>query len=540
MVVCWKFGTQRTSRPEVISPNELRSSFGKAAVHVGANCAVRPEGSVDPSSAARLSPVEVTRMNDTSSSVFPPGQPPRLTPAQRAEVGIAARRHTPLELHADAALASRRDPVAILETQARSRVPELVPVRYGRMLVSPFTYLRGAAAMMAADLAVAPTSGLITQLCGDAHLLNFGLFASPERQLVFDVNDFDETYPGPFEWDIKRLATSLVTAARENGHPLKDQRKVVFDAVERYRSAMNEFALQGELAAWYVQANMEQAQTLFAGRLDKRQRKDVTAALAKARKRTSLQAMGNLTAVIDGRRQILDVPHVIQPVRTLLPMVDDLLLQSEMRTLLARYVQSLPSNLRVLLARFEIVDMARKVVGVGSVGTRCYIVLLRGRDEEDWLILQVKEAQTSVLADHRPTPTSLPVFDNQGERVVAGQRLMQASSDIFLGWESVQGTDGQTRDYYVRQLRDWKGSAAIETMSADDLRHYGALCGWTLARAHARAGDRIAIAAYLGDTNVFAHAVTDFADSYAAQTELDHAALRTAAIEGRITVVAGI
>ncbi len=379
---------------------------------------------------------------------------------ERIDQGAAARERTPLALHADFAPGAGRDALRILERQATSRVRELVPVRYGRMLVSPFTYFRGAAAVMAADLAATPTSGLVTQLCGDAHLMNFGLFASPERRLVFDVNDFDETAPGPWEWDVKRLAASLLVASRGNGHA---------------------------------------------------------------------------TTTEGGTRRFIAEPLLIEPARSLQAIGGGEALQRDVHDVLGRYRRSLPSNVTVLLDRFDVVDIARKVVGVGSVGTRCYVVLLRGRDENDWLILQVKEAQRSVLANHH-AHTTLPTFRKQGQRVVEGQRLMQATSDIFLGWVTAQDiAGGGRRDFYVRQLRDWKGSAAIDVMSAKDLRRYGELCAWTLARAHARAGDRVAIASYLADDDTFARAVTAFAASYADQTELDHAALATAVADGRIT-----
>jgi len=450
-----------------------------------------------------------------------------LTPQARADRGVAARAETPLEQHAEFAAPPDRDAVSILEQQAVSRVPSLVPIRYQRMLVSPFTYLRGAAAVMAADLAATPTSGLTTQLCGDAHLLNFGLFASPERRLVFDVNDFDETFPGPWEWDVKRLAASLLVAARDNGHTPKQQRSIVRGAVERYRKTMHEFAVQGHLAAWYAHLDVDEAAQTLLRPLGKRQRTDVTATLAKARQHTSEQATAKLTTTEGGTRRFVAQAELIEPVRTLLAGVDLEALQKDVPAVLESFRGSLPSNVAVLFDRFDVVDMARKVVGVGSVGTRSYVVLLRGRDDDDWLILQVKEAQRSVLAD-RSAPTTLPTYPNEGQRVVEGQRLMQATSDMFLGWVSARDVYGaDRRDYYVRQLRDWKGSAAVEVMSAKDLRSYGELCAWTLARAHARAGDRIAIASYLGDDDSFARALVEFATSYAEQTERDHAALAT-------------
>ena len=454
---------------------------------------------------------------------------------QRIEQGVAARERTPLGRHADYAPAAGRNALSILEKQATSRLPELVPVRYGRMLVSPFTYYRGAAAVMAADLAGTPTSGLVTQLCGDAHLLNFGLFASPERHLVFDVNDFDETFPGPWEWDVKRLAASLVVASRGNGHARKEQRAVVRGAVERYRTTLQDLAGQGHLSAWYAHLDIDESAQRLLRPLTKPERKAVTAMVAKSRRHTNTQATQKLTTTDGGTRRFIAEPLLLEPVRSLAATGDGEALQQDVHEVFARYRRSVPSNIAVLLDRFDVVDIARKVVGVGSVGTRCYVVLLRGRDENDWLILQVKEAQRSVLASHR-VRADLPTFRKQGQRVVEGQRLMQATSDIFLGWVTAEdiGGDGR-RDFYVRQLRDWKGSAAVEVMSATDLRRYGELCAWTLARAHVRAGDRVAIASYLGDDDTFARAVSAFAASYADQTELDHAALAGAVAEGRIT-----
>ncbi len=457
------------------------------------------------------------------------------TVQERIDQGAAARERTPLALHSGFAPAVGRDALSILERQATSRVRELVPVRYGRMLVSPFTYFRGAAAVMAADLAATPTSGLVTQLCGDAHLLNFGLFASPERHLVFDVNDFDETLPGPWEWDVKRLAASLLVASRGNGHARKEQRDVVRGAVERYRATMRDFAGQGHLSAWYAHLDIDESAQLLLRPLSKPERKAAIAVAAKSRRHTSMQATQKLTAVEGGTRRFIAEPLLIEPARSLQATGDGEALQRDVHEVLGRYRRSLPSNVTVLLDRFDVVDIARKVVGVGSVGTRCYVVLLRGRDENDWLILQVKEAQRSVLANSQ-AHTTLPTFRKQGQRVVEGQRLMQATSDIFLGWVTAQDiAGGGRRDFYVRQLRDWKGSPAIDVMSAKDLRGYGELCAWTLARAHARAGDRIAIASYLGDDDTFARAVTAFAARYADQTALDHAALAAAAAAGRIT-----
>jgi uncharacterized protein (DUF2252 family) len=463
-----------------------------------------------------------------------------LTPSERAAKGIAARAEVPPERHAEFAPSTDRpDPISLLVSQGDSRLPELVPIRYGRMLVSPFTFYRGAAAVMAADLAVTPVSGLTVQLCGDAHLANFGTFGSPERKLIFDINDFDETYPGPWEWDVKRLAASFVVAGRENGFSTKERRGVVRATVQRYQAAISAFAKMRELDVWYARADVDTAQGLLTKPLSKTQTKRVSKNLAKAHTRDSVQAYGKLVGEIDGQRRIIGAPPLIVPVADLLPDADREALEATVRGLLTGYRRTLPSDRRVLLDRFTFVDMARKVVGVGSVGTRCWIVLLRGRDEDDPLFLQVKEAQRSVLADHVRTQ-GLPTFRNEGERVVAGQRLMQSATDIFLGWEAAEGIDGQRRDFYVRQLRDWKGSAVPETMAPKAMAALGEICAWSLARAHARSGDRIALASYLGEDDAFARAIIEFSERYADQNERDHAALAEAGRLGLVLVEAGL
>ena len=434
--------------------------------------------------------------------------------------------------------ADRADPVAILEEQAKTRVPELVPVRYGRMLVSPFTFFRGAAAGMAADLAGTADSGLRVQLCGDAHLSNFGMFASPERSLVFDVNDFDETHPGPWEWDVKRLAASLEIAGRDNEFGRNKRRRAVLAAARGYQQAMAEFAGRKQLDVWYARADIEELQDTLKAGLKKARRKTFDKALAKARGRTSTRAFGRLTGLVDGERRILPDPPLVMPVRDLVPDIERVELEERFRGLLSGYRRTLQSDRRYLLDTFEFVDMARKVVGVGSVGTRCWIVLMRGRDADDPLFLQVKEAQRSVIAEYGRQPTAERV--GEGRRVVHGQRFMQAVSDIFLGWQTAEGIDGRSRDFYVRQLADWKGSVVIEGLSAPELTAYGRLCGRTLARAHARTGDRIAIAAYLGEGEAFPEAVADFAALYADQNERDYAALEDARRTGRIPVQSGL
>jgi len=462
------------------------------------------------------------------------------SPAERSAQGIAARANVPPERQADfQPPTDRPDPVSLLEDQAESRVAELVPIRYGRMLLSPFTFYRGAAALMAADLARTPVSGLTVQLCGDAHLANFGIFGSPERQLIFDINDFDETYPGPWEWDVKRLAASFVVAGRENGFSTKERRDVVRATVRRYQAAMNRFAGMGELDVWYARVGMKSAQEILSKPLSKAQAKKIGKGGARARTRDSVQAYSKFVRDVDGQRRIVGAAPLIVPVADLLPDADRQALETTISGLLSRYRRSVPSDRRVLLDRFWFIDMARKVVGVGSVGTRCWIVLLNGRDEDDPLFLQVKEAQRSVIAEH-VRATDLPVFRNEGERVVAGQRLMQAASDIFLGWESAEGIDGQRRDFYVRQLRDWKGSTVPETMSPGDMAVLGEICAWSLARAHARSGDRIALASYLGDDDAIVTAMVEFSERYADQNERDHAALADAGRSGRIEVQAGL
>jgi uncharacterized protein (DUF2252 family) len=463
-----------------------------------------------------------------------------LTPSERTAVGIAARAEVPPERHAEfGPPTDRPDPVSLLASQGEPRVPELVPIRYGRMLVSPFTFYRGAAAVMTSDLAVTPVSGLTVQLCGDAHLSNFGMFGSPERQLMFDINDFDETYPGPWEWDVKRLAASFVVAGRENGFTAKERRDIVRATVRRYQAAMRDFATLRDLDVWYARVDLDTAKQVLTKPLSTAQAKKVGKSVAKARTRDSMQAYRKLVRDVDGQQRIVGAPPLIVPISDLLPDADRQVLETDISALLSRYRRTLPSDRRVLLERFAFVDMARKVVGVGSVGTRCWIVLLRGRDSDDPLFLQVKEAQRSVVADH-VRAQGLPTFRSEGQRVVAGQRLMQAASDIFLGWETVDGIDGQRRDFYVRQLRDWKGSAVPETMVPKGMAAFGELCAWTLARAHARSGDRIALAAYLGDDDAFASALVEFSEQYADQNERDHAALAEAGRLGRVQVEAGL
>ncbi|CAM5256900.1 hypothetical protein SALBM135S_01601 [Streptomyces alboniger] len=459
-----------------------------------------------------------------------------LTPAERAALGRAARSGAPRSGHGDFAPApDRPDPVDVLERQSASRLTELVPIRYGRMLESPFRFYRGAAAIMAADLAATPSSGLRSQLCGDAHMLNFRLLASPERRLMFDVNDFDETLPGPWEWDVKRLVASLVIAGRGNGYSRSERARTVSAAVHSYRTSMADFAGMRTLDVWYSRIDAEELFATLSGRLDKQARQRMFRTLKKARTRDHLQALEKLAGAVDGGPRIIPDPPLITPLDTLMPGVERENLERQLKDLIERYARTLPADRRALLSQYRVVDMARKVVGVGSVGTRCWIILLLGRDDDDPLLLQAKEAPRSVLADFAGASDHV----NQGERVVAGQRLMQATSDMFLGWERVEGLDGRQRDFYIRQLRDWKAIPQADLMTPDVMRLFGRVCGATLARAHARSGDRIAIAAYLGRSDTFDKAVVRFAEAYADQNDRDHGALAAAVRNGRVTAEPG-
>jgi uncharacterized protein (DUF2252 family) len=452
---------------------------------------------------------------------------------EREARGKAARAHTPRSSHAEwRASEGREDPVAILEQQAQSRVPELVPIRHGRMLVSPFTFYRGAAAVMAADLADTPSSGLTVQLCGDAHLSNFGVFASPERELLFDINDFDETLPGPWEWDVKRLTASLCVAARDRQLSKQETADVIAWTAQAYRQSMRGFAGMSNLAVWYAKLNAEdivgfvREQQLVKGkRLQKMQRR-----LGKARGKDSTRAVAKLTEAVDGRLQFISEPPLVVPIEELLGEVERGQLRQRLEGMLDDYRKSLSEDRCVLLGSYSFESIARKVVGVGSVGTRAWVMLFVGRDEGDPLVLQAKEAQASVLEPYAGASR----YSNHGQRVVEGQRLMQAASDILLGWLPAVGIDGVTRNFYVRQLWDGKLSMEIETMDQRQLRAYGALCGWTLARAHARTGDRVAIAAYLGSGGVFDQAIVEFSEAYADQNERDHRALVEAVKSGRV------
>jgi uncharacterized protein (DUF2252 family) len=461
-----------------------------------------------------------------------------LSVAERLARGKAARDEVPRSSHAVfEPSSSRPDPLELLERQASTRLPELVPIRYGRMLVSPFTFYRGAAMIMAADLAATPRSGITVQSCGDAHLSNFGVFASPERRLVFDLNDFDETLPGPWEWDVKRLAVSMLIGAINNGYAVKDQERIVLDTVGAYRTAMESFAGMNNLDLWYTHMDIAEAVRELGAQVKAKMAKRTEKTLAKARTRDSMSAFSKLTEEADGQVRIVDQAPLIVPMRKLLDEGVSEELYGWLRQLLREYGRTLDYNRRVLLEQFELVDVALKVVGVGSVGTRAWIALLLGRDDQDALFLQVKEAEASVLEEF----VGPSEFSNHGERVVAGQRLMQATSDIFLGWlHSESPIDGKPRDFYARQLKDWKGSAEVEQMVPKGMGLYGGLCGWTLARAHARSGDRIAIAAYLGGGPSFDRAILEFSKAYAEQNQRDYEALRAAVASGQIEARSGL
>ncbi|WP_305094689.1 DUF2252 domain-containing protein [Prescottella sp. R16] len=455
--------------------------------------------------------------------------------AERVERGLAARRATPFAALAECGTDVGRDPIGLLEQQSATRIPALVPVRYGRMASSPFAFFRGSALIMADDLSGTPRTGLTVQLCGDAHLSNFGIFATPERVQAFDINDFDETYPGPFEWDVKRLVASLAVAGRERGFRRKQRARIVRACAAEYRETMLRQAERGNLAVWY--SHLDPAAELAALRdeLDTSAKKSMRRTLDKSWHRDSVHALTRLTTEVDGRRRIVGIPPLIVPIEEIFAEEDAQSLFEGLRRRLDDYRETLQDNHRVLLRRFEFVQAARKVVGVGSVGTQAWILLLQGVDG-DPLFLQAKEAQRSVLANYLDGPS----FPNQGERVVAGQRLMQAASDIFLGWQQGPGPDGVVRDFYVRQLRDGKGSAVVEAMRPPGMELYGRLCGRVLAYGHARSGDRIAIASYLGSGNGFDKAVTEFAESYADRNARDHAALLAALDERRVTARFGM
>ena len=452
---------------------------------------------------------------------------------ERAAAGKAAREKASRASHGDWEPATRRtDPVKVLEDQAKSRVQELVPIRYGRMLASPFSFFRGAAAIMAMDLAKTPQSGFGVQLCGDAHLSNFGIFAAPDRQLVLDVNDFDETLPGPWEWDLKRLAASFAIAGRDRNFAPKETRRAVLRTVREYREAMRNFAAMRNFEVWYARLDVDALLADLAKVADRKEMKAARKNVKKAGKKNSLRAFDRLTHEVDGEPRIISDPPLLVPADELVSEDQRQALEEQIIEMFGRYRESLAGDRRHLIDSFRYVETARKVVGVGSVGTRCWVLLLMGRDGQDPLFLQVKEADASVLESY----VGASEFGNHGERVVEGQWLMQTSSDILLGWLPATDLEGGERDFYVRQLWDGKRSVEVETLPPEGLEIYGRVCGWALAQAHARSGDRIAIGAYLGKSDSFDQAIAEFSERYADQNELDYAALADAAKSGRIEV----
>jgi uncharacterized protein (DUF2252 family) len=461
----------------------------------------------------------------------------RLENGEDAARGRAARRTTPRSSHAEwAPAAEREDPIAILRRQAEPRVAELLPIRYGRMVASPFTFYRGAAAVMAADLAATPDSGLVVQVCGDAHINNFGGFAAPDRRLVFGPNDFDETLPGPWEWDVKRMATSIEIAARELGLGRKRRRRIVSSAVGQYRAGMAEFAAETMLQAWYERLDADELTARFGTRLDADGRELFDRTFAKGRRKDSARAARKLTQVVDGELRFASVPPLLTPLRELEGSTDPDERAAWVRELLEGYAAGLHADREHLFRSYRFVDMARKVVGVGSVGTRAWVFLLVSQGVGDPLVLQAKEAVASVLEPY----LGASEFANHGERVVRGQRMMQAATDIFLSWQRSTGLDGLEHDFYVRQLWDWKASADLARMDEHGLITYTLACAWSLARSHARSGDRLAIAAYLGKGEKFDEAIAEFSSRYADQNERDHARLAEAIAAGELEAMEGV
>ncbi len=460
-----------------------------------------------------------------------------MTIDERIAFGRAARERVSRRSHGEWSPATdRRDPVEFIEEQATTRVPELVPLRHGRMATSAFAFYRGAALVMAADLASMPHSGLTVQLCGDAHLSNFGLFQSPERKLVFSVNDFDETLPGPFEWDVKRLAASIEIAGQSRGFPTTTTGTVLLQTLRAYREAMASFAATSNLDTWYTRLDIDGIQERWGTQAKAKETANMARLVTKAESKTRMRALAKLTEEVDGELRFRNTPPLLVPFEDLAgERVDDV--HAVVVEALESYRDTLSSDRRHLLGTYRFVQLARKVVGVGSVGTRCWLALFVGRDNDDPLFLQIKEAEASVL-ERFLEPSEYP---QQGQRVVEGQRLMQANSDIFLGWERIPGTlamDGRDHDYYMRQLWDGKGSAVVEIMTPRTMGMYGEMCAWTLARAHARSGDPIAISAYLGNGTRFDKSIAAFSKVYASQNERDHQALCDAIASGRLASMA--
>jgi uncharacterized protein (DUF2252 family) len=482
-------------------------------------------------------------MADMQATIAPPvARRPRpaavvhRTAAERAAIGKAARVLAPRSGHGEwEPAADRRDPVDLLEEQAATRVPELVPIRYGRMLVSPFTFFRGAAYPMAADLAGEARTGLEVQLCGDAHLSNFGAFAAPDRHLIFGINDFDETLPGPFEWDVKRLAASFAVAGRDRGFDDKQREQVLRTLMRSYRQGMRDFALMSNFDLWYSRIDIDDIAALAAQAGRRKMRTQFERNVAKARSKDSLKALAKLTTLVDGEPRIASDPPLIVPIEDLASGYDQAGIEAFVHGAIRAYRRTLSPDRRRLLERFRYAHAARKVVGVGSVGTRAWIVLMLGRDNSDPLFLQLKEAQASVLEPFLGAST----FAQHGQRVVEGQRLTQAASDIMLGWIRLDLPENGSRHFYVRQLWDGKGSALVETMDPTVMGMYADICGRSLAKAHARSGDAIAIASYLGSGDSFDRALTTFAETYADQNERDYAALERAVASERIMAESG-
>ena len=491
---------------------------------------------------AKTAQAEAIRPRLRALAGMPTWRREHLTVEERVDRGKTARRDSPRSGHGQwEPAADRPDPVALLEEQAESRVADLIPIRYGRMLVSPFTFYRGAALIMAADLSATPRSGVTVQLCGDAHLSNFGLFGTPERQLLFDINDFDETLPGPWEWDVKRMAASFEVMGRHRGFSPADRRDVVMAGVREYRDRIRQAAGMVTLGAWYEQLDAGMLLRLVhdelrVGRVSKAEARAAERRVAQAYHRDNAQVFARRTRETGGEPRIVAEPPLIVPVEDLVqPGSEWENADQLMKKLLASYRRTLGRQHHPL-EEFRYIHAARKVVGVGSVGTRCYILLLLGRDHDDPLFLQVKEAQASVLERFLGKSR----YPNHGERVVVGQRLMQAATDIFLGWQRIKGLDGVTRDYYVRQFHDWKGSAEVDYLEVSGAAFYARICGATLARAHARWGDRIAIASYLGSGDTFDRAIADFSAAYADQNERDYRAFAAAVSSGRLTAQTGV
>ena len=473
--------------------------------------------------------MDVPATRDGQSAPAQAAAHPSLT--ERSARGKAERKLVPLSAHGEWQPASNRpDPVSLLEEQGTTRVPELVPIRYGRMLVSPFTFYRGAAYLMAADLASAPRTGLSAQLCGDAHLSNFGVFAAPDRRLIFSVNDFDETLPGPFEWDVKRLVASFAVAGRDRGFDAKQRKLINLAVVRSYREAMLDMAHMKRLDVWYARLDMEEIESQMRARGKPAEVKRFEQNLAKARSKDSMKAFEKLVQMVDGRPRLVGDPPLIVPIEDLSSDMEAHQVDAAIHDLLRAYRRTLQGDHRHLLEGFRYMHAARKVVGVGSVGTRAWILLMLGHDNSDPLFLQAKEAQASVLEPFLGKSR----YRNHGQRVVEGQRLMQSASDIMLGWIRYNGIDGVNRDFYIRQLWDGKGSAIVELMKPPLMSAYAGYCGWTLARAHARSGDAAAIAGYLGTSDKFERALATFAETYADQNERDYAALKQAVDSGKV------